>query len=424
MAGTSFTVKLATGSPKRVREQYPDQPWRWKPEWAAGRIRYSGLTMFLVAFFFALFWNAVSTPILFVLPRELAKGNKAVLIALLFPAVGIGLAAWAVLAFIRWRKFGNSAFELAAVPGVPGLPLRGVLHAPMVAPPPDGFKVALNCIRRVTTGSGKNRHTSESILWQEEKVIAADRHGDRDGLRVPVDFTLPPDQPSTTEPGGTDAATVLWRLDVKAELPGADYVANFEIPVFAGATPEPGPAAGQDFGRSSLLAMPAAAAPPPPDWPRAGIHFETRANGLRLWYFPAARLKGVVAFSLLFFLIWTGALVGMILAHAPIFFAIIWALFDLLIGYGLVTQLFRTTLLEAGRGAIAWRSGLLGRGKGYALRLDEIDSITPAQSMQMGSKLYYALKLTTRNGRKFTVAHDLTPLTLANRLAAELLKPE
>lgn len=412
----------AAGQQRRLQEQHSGQPWRWKPDWAAGRICHSGRATFWFAFLFAAFWNAISAPLLFVIPNELAKGNKPVLIALLFPLVGLGLASWAVLAFIRWRKFGDSVVELAAIPGVPGLPLRGVLTVSMPEPPANGFVLCLNCIRSTTTGSGKNRHTTETVLWQDERQVQPSRGDRRGNIRVPVDFDLPADQPSASPPGSPDASTVLWRLTARADLPGADYAATFDLPVFADAAPESGPAAGQlpAPAHSSLRSMPADAAPAPVDWAKAGIRFETRANGTRTWYFPAARLKGVAAVSILIFLVWTGILVGIVIAKAPLIFPVVWALFDLLFAWNVVEMLFRSSVIQAGHGAVTWRSGYFGGGREQSVPVAEIASVTPEQSMQAGNSFYYNLKLRDSRGRAFIIARNLAPLALAKRLAEEL----
>ena len=106
-----------------------EKPWLNRKDWAAGRIVSGTRKSALLLWMFTLFWNAVSTPIVFVgLPAEWHKGNHAILIALLFPIVGIGMIIYALNTTLAWRKFGQSIFEMAAIPGAPGGTLEGEIQ--------------------------------------------------------------------------------------------------------------------------------------------------------------------------------------------------------------------------------------------------------------------------------------------------------
>ena len=51
---------------------------------------------------FALLWNLVAWPGVFVLPAELDQGNWAALLVTLFPTVGLFLLFWAVNTTREW----------------------------------------------------------------------------------------------------------------------------------------------------------------------------------------------------------------------------------------------------------------------------------------------------------------------------------
>ncbi len=141
-------------------------------------------TVVFTAWAFAAFWNLISFPTAFLAVRTaIQEGKPAAFLALLFPLVGIGLVVWAVRATLRYRKYGVSRLELSSVPAVIGRSLIGMVRAPASIRPEAGFDVSLTCIRRVTRGGGKNRSTSESIVWQEERRVAGQprRTARRDG---------------------------------------------------------------------------------------------------------------------------------------------------------------------------------------------------------------------------------------------------
>ena len=76
----------------------------------------------------AVFWNLISTPLLFAIPEELDKGNTAILLAGLFPAVGLGLLVWAAKATRRWLAVGATPLTLDPYPGSIGGQVAGSIE--------------------------------------------------------------------------------------------------------------------------------------------------------------------------------------------------------------------------------------------------------------------------------------------------------
>lgn len=176
--GIGGLVALARGRRKlaaaeALRARHPDAPWLWRPDWASGVIEDSNRTLARFAWGFAALWNLVSLPAgYFGVRAAREQGNRAGMIALLFPLAGLGLVLWAARISARVRRFGVSRLELETRPAAIGRSLAGTVQAPLSLVPAEGFRVVLSCIRRVTTGSGDDRSTSERILWQEEQRVS------------------------------------------------------------------------------------------------------------------------------------------------------------------------------------------------------------------------------------------------------------
>ncbi|MEJ2085129.1 MAG: hypothetical protein P8Y44_05540, partial [Acidobacteriota bacterium] len=236
-AGVGFIFMALWSVRKHEAQQalevaHPEDPWLWKMEWQEGKIKSTGKAQFVLPAVMATFWNLISAPLIFFIPGEvLDNGNKLALIGLVFPIVGVGLAVWAIRAFARWKKLGDSVFEMRAVPGVIGGELAGRIVTSVDLEATEGFHLTLSCINRVTTGSGKNRSTSERVLWQQEHHLLKELlDWDPTRSEIPVLFAIPYDATPTEKRSDDDE--VLWRLELKAEVPGLDYAARFEVPVF------------------------------------------------------------------------------------------------------------------------------------------------------------------------------------------------
>ncbi len=280
-------------------------PWMARKEWARGWIPCGSRRKAWFTVGFALVWNTISAPLLWVLPEEvIEKDNYAALLGLFFPLVGLGLFVWAVRAVIRWWKFGESILELKTRPGVIGGRFEATLHTRLALGESDEFQVRLVCVNRVTSGSGKNRSTSERIRWEERRTIGRPviARGMR-GASVPMGFTVPYDCEPSNQLNPDN--TIVWRLEVDTAVAGVDYAARFDVPVFQ--TDESSPEVNGDEQLVPELLVGVDSGGPKP-FPDSQIRIRSFGVGGRELYFGACRNPGAAASLTGFTLLWLGTI--------------------------------------------------------------------------------------------------------------------
>jgi hypothetical protein len=345
------------------------------------------------------------------LPREIVEEeNYLALLGLLFPLVGVGLIVWAVWAVLRWRKYGESVFEMATTPGVLGGSLAGVIRTTQSLDPREGFRLVLSCVQKRTTGSGKHRSTTTTTLWQDERVIRRVLSGPGEPTAIPVAFAVPYDvPPSTTESGRRE---INWRLEVSAAVPGIDYSASFDVPVFQ--TEE----SRTDFELDdSLIADYAAQKDPEQEFRRTGvIRVPAPAGWGDRYVFPMLRNPGAVLGLGIFTVIWTGVCVGLYYSDAPRLFPIVFSLFDLLLIFGFLDVAFYRSVVDVARDGINVRGGLLGLGRLKRIDAAELSELKPVRGMQAGNRLYYGVAAVTNSGKKVTMGKRIPSKQLAEVL--------
>lgn len=323
-----------------LKARHPGEPWMWKPEWAARRIGDGSRASIVVLWIFTLIWNALSAPVVFILPAELARGNRGIWIAILFPLVGIGLLIAALRATLRRMRFRESFLVLDSLPASPGGVMRGHVEIPVertTFAAATSIVATLSCIHRRVTGSGKSRSTSETARWQEIVHIPAGSVGMmQHGSTLQLSIPLPLDVPSTDMRNPNDAT--IWRLGVEADVPGIDYTATFELPVFATAA--------------------AHAAAPPPSTFRATSAPATRTirerettEGLVI-EFPAFRLNSAAAAVFVFAVIFGGSGFFAGTVGAPFIFPLIFGLIGLILLYVAIDLFFGTSTMLVHRDGI------------------------------------------------------------------------
>src|SRR5690606_25983780 len=86
--------------------------------------------------------------------------------------------------------------------------------------------------RRSDGSAGARTVHHRDVLWRTEVVIAGEV-GDHPPylLTLPIDLELPADAPSAALVPSSEGS--VWDLTVHGDLPGLDYRASFELPIFA-----------------------------------------------------------------------------------------------------------------------------------------------------------------------------------------------
>lgn len=220
----------------RLREMYPDQPWMWNAEWAAGRIRWRAtmpvITWVLYAPFIA--GGLICAALIPTMASRVAW--PFVFLLLMGPLLSILLLGSAVRAAMQARKYGGGEFEIVTVPGVIGGQLVGLIHLGPNVQPEEDFELVLKCIRSTTVVSEDEKgrtsiSTEQESVWEATEVISHKLCIQHHPPIVPVVFAIPGDCPATGEQ--SERSSVSWQLFARAATRGVDYEARFEVPVFA-----------------------------------------------------------------------------------------------------------------------------------------------------------------------------------------------
>lgn len=375
----------------RVATAQAESPWLWREDWAERIVRSNRRASLVGMWLFAIFWNGVSSPLLFVFRREWEQGNKAILVGLLFPLIGIGLLIAAIRMTLQWRRFGPSVLHLETLPGCLGRHFQARLTIPSVVTTLQEIKLRLACIRRTTTGSGKNRRTSEKLLWEEKRVVPHKAITVTDeGLSLPVFFDLPHEQPETVD--GNPA--IVWRLEARADLPGVDYDETFEVPVFRPNNAAPTPPVEDPLADFQERIDPGVAPV------LKGVRIRETANGVSVDFRPG-RNPGVTTALIAFTIVWTGILVFLVKAGAPLLFPIIWGLFALILIAAALSALFHGVKVEAADGTLTIRHRLIAPITTRTLAPGTVQTVHAIPGMQSGRTQFYKLEVVDQSGRHY-----------------------
>lgn len=219
-----------------AKDAWRHEQWKkQRPDWAAGRIvaedERSGRYLKLAAVLWSVFTaGAVGAGFVW--------GGIAWYVAVFAGLVTGTLVVLVVRMVLRQRRFAASHLVLERSPARLGDRLTGeiVTGVPQGKALREGFVVQLRCIHtwEETDYEGRNdtrrRLRHRDILWETEQRTAGYAAAERRTLSVPVDYELPSEQPPTTLGGHGEG--IVWELAISAAMPGIDYRARFQVPVF------------------------------------------------------------------------------------------------------------------------------------------------------------------------------------------------
>ena len=385
---------------QRLQVEHPTEPWLWQADWAQGRANSKTRGTMVGGWIFAIFWNAVSMPVAFLVVTTAAKQKgPGAFVALLFPVAGVFLLVRAIRQTIAYFEFGKTYFEMTTLPGVIGRELKGQIQARFPHSPDHGVHLRLSCVHRVTTNSGNSSSTTESILWRDEADLSSGQlcPGPA-GATIPVSFRIPLDAQPTEKRNSRDE--FVWVLEALADVPGIDYHDIFEVPVFR-TQQTPAREEADRFGApapAQAVSRPAVAT----------IRVSQNAEGTE-FYFPAARNKNFATTSTMFLLIFS-AVAFFLIHHAPFIFPLAFGFFALLLLYISAQQWLGTSRVVMSSGGVTVQSGLLGGGTVQRIALSEIASISDRITAQQGGATgtpYYDIELTLRDGKKITLGRSI-----------------
>src|SRR6267378_3985452 len=213
-------------------EANPLSPWLWRADWAMRRAESQNKKSEILFWALAILCNMITLPFLFnTVPNFIRSGDPRVFLLLGFNLLGVILIVKAARTTMRHRRFGDTYFEFDTLPFSPGERLSGRIHLRFDTRAEHGIDLRLSCVRKMSSGSGDSRSTSQVVLWQADKNVPAGAVGPGLlGRAIPVDFSPPADSLFTNHDNPDDQ--VLWLLHAQADVPGVDYSDDFEIPVF------------------------------------------------------------------------------------------------------------------------------------------------------------------------------------------------
>lgn len=397
---------------KNLEAQFPGQPWKWRSDWATGRIPSAVRSTTTAAWVMAILWNLVSAPLFWIVPHEAPRRGPVVLIGLIFPALGVFLLIRALRLNLELKEFGQTWFQMDSVPGVIGRELKGSIHVRFPHTPDHGIHLQFSCVNRVVSGSGNSQSTWEHILWRgESNLTAAQLYPGSGETLIPVSFHLPWDARPSEKVDPRNV--ILWILEAKADVPGVDYHDTFELPVFhteqSPSKPEP---------ESEI-----ASEEPPPTRPAPSTVSIQQTGAGTEFFFPAGRNKSFAASATAFDLVFSLVTVFLVRVHAPFIFPIAFGFFSLLLFYIALQMWFGTTRVVIGNSILTVQDGWLGGGKPQPIALVDIGTIVARITSQQGGGTgtpYYDIELTQKDGRKVTLGHTIRDKQEAEWLVEEM----
>ena len=401
----------------RSRKPIRFLPGSGGPDWASRRAESVNKKSYITAWIAAAFCNLITLPFLFKqIPQMLSNNDPRVIILLGFCSIGAILAAYAVRATIRHERFGNTYFEFDSLPFSPGRRVTGRIQLRFETQAPLGIDLRLRCIRRIVSGSGNNRSTSNVTLWQADKNVSSGAVAPGPlGRAIPVDFELPADGLLTDHNNPSDQ--VLWLLHARADVPGVDYSDDFELPVFRTAdSPQPAGASSSQASSSNSSFVFATAKSIDGDSGSVAQPARTKVvvsmhDGGTEFSFPALRTPVRALMLLVVSLIFSGAVYALIHAKVPLFFTTLFGFGDLLVIFGFFHVAFGSIRIFVGNGEIQSRGGFLGLGALRRTPFSEIASVVPVGTVQQSGNSdhsIYAIRLLTKAGKKFTLADEIS----------------
>ena len=190
---------------------------------------------------------------------------------------------------------------------------------------------------------------------------------------------------------------MLWRLEVTAEVPGIDFKAAYEVPIFV--TPESSdvvpPEAEELYALTQDQVVDYAA--------RSKIRVRPAQGGGTEIYVPPRRTPGSATIVSLFAAIFSAATLFLV-SQGALFMALIFGLFSALMIWASLDLWFGTRTTMLGKRAIQIHHKVIGSGKTHSVSKIDIEKVDIGIGMQSGDRAYYRVQLHVGGRKKHAIA--------------------
>jgi hypothetical protein len=385
--------------------------WRANTKWSKNKIQSNTQLTMWAGWVFAILWNAISSPILFVVPGEVIdKGNYPALLGLLFPLVGAGALFFAARQTLGWKKFGKTLLSMDPFPGNVGETIGGYVELRLPFNPNYRFQAILNCINVYTSRSGNKSETRRRILWQDEQAASIET-GMR-GTRVRFAFDTPTGLPPSSEPSDNYH---VWSLKLQGDLPGVDFYRSFELPVTVSDRPRKKSPEEEKQQRATATSS------NPITLPAKLVRLRDAGGGLELFY-PLFRQISAGLIAL--------AVGGIFVGFAILFMhfsknRVDWLLYifvtvGALIVVSGIYLLSNTLTVHLNTRGLTTTRRILGIPFSRYSSLEDIVRIDKGRGMQVGERIYYRLYAKTKAGKRLWLGDSLPNASTADYLLNRL----
>jgi hypothetical protein len=364
--------------------------------------------------FFSLIWNGISWTLASVFFYQMIHKDGAkepmIWVVLIFPLIGLFLIWSLVTSIIRNMRYGVSTLELATMPGVLGGKLSGAITCKGNLGDARGVEVSLSCVKEsVTTDSDGDRRTSTTTQWNDSYELRSDSLPRVGGTTtIPVLFAVPYDQPMT---GGSGRDRILWKVSVAAARPGADYDANWEVPVYRTKQSQRGYRL-EENPLTSFMIDPS----PEESLNRNGVTVRTTAGGGKSWYFRPTPIRSGAPGCLIFVGILGAILAATLLAKAQFIVVAIVGLLLLLSVAIFFHMLLGRAEIRIENGVLTINGGFAGFNSTKTFPLANVQSVNQSESMTSGDSVYYKLEFAMADGTKVRAGNQLKGQRLMDAL--------
>jgi len=215
------------------------------------------------------------------------------------------------------------------------------------------------------------------------------------GSTIPLDFDIPRNLQSSDHSNPSNE--ILWLVRAEADVPGVNFDETYEVPVFQTAD---SPTVESWETKEEV----AERAHPPAAPIRPTVVVSPAPEGGTQFYYPAGRSVSAAFGVTLFALLFGGAEAVILRLHAPIFFAVIFGFFDLLLIIIGLNLWFGSARIVANASELTLHTNTLGWRGNKRWDASDVLSLYPKITMQSGGSrgvAYYTVMLTDRRRNSF-----------------------